>query len=130
MGAPNCIQDNEITVLLPEPDHNQGDCQMFGLHVCLTRLLADVLRSKLTVFSLACSCPESELQPAVYTVTGRLKSTYVRDAQKALRKTAAVGKEFRQDCDFTRMGAVPISRASATLMLYYHQVSNLWIDSR
>ncbi|KAL6819050.1 hypothetical protein V8C40DRAFT_252346 [Trichoderma camerunense] len=102
MGAPNCIQDNEITVLLPEPDHDQGDCQMFGLHVRLTRLLADVLRT-------------------VYTVTGRLKSTYVKDAQKALRKTAAVGKEFRQDCDFTRMGAAPISRASATLMLYYHQ---------
>ncbi|PTB50740.1 hypothetical protein M431DRAFT_533772 [Trichoderma harzianum CBS 226.95] len=96
MGAPNCIQDNEITVLLPEPDYDQGDCQMFGLHVRLTRLLADVLRS-------------------------RLKSTYVKDAQKTLRKTAAVGKEFRQDCDFTRMGAAPISRASATLLLYYHQ---------
>ncbi|PKK46836.1 hypothetical protein CI102_10016 [Trichoderma harzianum] len=102
MGAPNCIQDNEITVLLPEPDYDQGDCQMFGLHVRLTRLLADVLRT-------------------VYTVTGRLKSTYVKDAQKTLRKTAAVGKEFRQDCDFTRMGAAPISRASATLLLYYHQ---------
>ncbi|KAK4072126.1 transcriptional regulator family: Fungal Specific TF [Trichoderma harzianum] len=49
MGAPNCIQDNEITVLLPEPDHDQGDYQMFGLHVRLTRLLADVLRTSLDV---------------------------------------------------------------------------------
>ncbi|KAL7914114.1 hypothetical protein GGI35DRAFT_235735 [Trichoderma velutinum] len=102
MGAPNSIQDDEITVLLPEPGHDQGDYQLFGLHVRLSRLLADVLRT-------------------VYTVTGRLKSTYVRDAQKVLRKTAAVGKEFRQDCDFTGMGTAPISRASATLMLYYHQ---------
>lgn len=124
MGAPNCIQDNEITVLLPEPDHDQGDCQMFGLHVRLTRLLADVLRSKLTMCSPFYPCPESKPQPAVYTVTGRLKSTYVKDAQKALRKTAAVGKEFRQDCDLTTMGTAPISRASATLMLYYHQVSS------
>ncbi|KKP07460.1 hypothetical protein THAR02_00381 [Trichoderma harzianum] len=55
MGAPNCIQDNEITVLLPEPDHNQGDCQMFGLHVCLTRLLADVLRKAFLPFDLDCT---------------------------------------------------------------------------
>lgn len=123
MGAPNSIQDGEITVQLPEPDRDDGDCQMFGLHVRLTRLLADVLHSKLTMCSRLYSCLESKSQPAVYTVSGRLKSTYVRDAQKALRKTAAVGKEFRQDCDFTRMGTAPISRASATLMLYYHQVS-------
>ncbi|KAL7955780.1 hypothetical protein V8C34DRAFT_316216 [Trichoderma compactum] len=83
MGAPNSIQDGEITVQLPEPDHNHGDHQMFGLHVRLTRLLADVLHSQFSMYSPLYSCP------------------------KALRKTAA--------------GTAPISQASATLMLYYHQ---------
>ncbi|KAL7933028.1 hypothetical protein V8C35DRAFT_67699 [Trichoderma chlorosporum] len=102
MGAPNSIQDDEITVLLPEHSRDRRDYELFGFHVRLTRLLAEVLRT-------------------VYTVTGRLKRSYVRDAQKVLKKTAVVGKEFGQTVDLTGNGIAPISRPSATLMLYYHQ---------
>lgn len=46
MGAPNSIQDEDITVPLPESGHNTHIAKALRVHVALSRLLAKVLGSK------------------------------------------------------------------------------------
>lgn len=46
MGAPNSIQDEDITVTLPEAGNNAQTARALSVHVALSRLLAKVLNSK------------------------------------------------------------------------------------
>lgn len=46
MGAPNSIQDEDITVPLPEAGNNAQTARALSVHVALSRLLAKVLNSE------------------------------------------------------------------------------------
>jgi proline utilization trans-activator len=46
MGAPNSIQDSDLTVQLPASDTAAQKHKAFGIHVALSKLHAKILNSK------------------------------------------------------------------------------------
>ncbi|KAL0939637.1 uncharacterized protein CTRU02_206247 [Colletotrichum truncatum] len=102
MGAPNSIQDSDITVQLPKPDPAINKYKALGIHVVVSQLLAKVLNT-------------------VYGVDGRLDPSFLRNVQEVLRDMARLVPQLTAGFEFKFSSSEPASRVSATLNLCYHQ---------
>ncbi|OHW94686.1 C6 transcription factor [Colletotrichum incanum] len=102
MGAPNSIQDNDITVQLPRSDPPVQKYKALGIHVVLSRLLAKVLNT-------------------VYGVDGKLDPSFLKSVQEVLRDMARLAPQLTAGFEFKFNNSEPASRVSATLNLCYHQ---------
>ncbi|TQN67216.1 Proline utilization trans-activator, partial [Colletotrichum shisoi] len=102
MGAPNSIQDSDITVQLPRSDPAVQKHKALGIHVALSRLLAKVLNT-------------------VYGVDGRLDPSFLKSVQEVLRDMAALAPQLTAGFEFKLNSSEPASRVAATLNLCYHQ---------
>ncbi|GKT82597.1 hypothetical protein Ct61P_00447 [Colletotrichum tofieldiae] len=103
MGAPNSIQDNDITVQLPRSDPPVHKYKALGIHVVLSQLLAKVLNT-------------------VYGVDGKLDPSFLKSVQEVLRDMARLAPQLTAGFEFKFNNSEPASRVSATLNLCYHQV--------
>ncbi|KAF6798770.1 hypothetical protein CSOJ01_12659 [Colletotrichum sojae] len=102
MGAPNSIQDSDITVQLPSTDPPVHKFKALGIHVVLSRLLAKVLNT-------------------VYGVDGKLDPVFLKSVQEVLRDMAGLAPQLTAGFEFKLNNSEPASRLSATLNLLYHQ---------
>ncbi|EXF74544.1 hypothetical protein CFIO01_11795 [Colletotrichum fioriniae PJ7] len=102
MGAPNSIQDSDITVQLPRSDPVVHKYKALGIHVVLSQLLAKVLNT-------------------VYGVDGKLDPSFLKSVQEVLRDMARLAPQLTAGFEFKFNNSEPASRVSATLNLCYHQ---------
>ncbi|KAK1848088.1 C6 transcription factor [Colletotrichum chrysophilum] len=102
MGAPNSIQDSDITVHLPRSDPVVQKYKALSLHVVLSKLHAKVLNT-------------------VYGVDGKLDPSFLKNVQEALRDMARLAPQLTAGFEFKLNNSEPASRVSATLNLCYHQ---------
>ncbi|KAK2776493.1 C6 transcription factor [Colletotrichum kahawae] len=102
MGAPNSIQDSDITVYLPRSDPAVQKYKALGLHVVLSKLHAKVLNT-------------------VYGVNGKLDPSFLKNVQEVLRDMARLAPQLTAGFEFKLNNSEPASRVSATLNLCYHQ---------
>jgi hypothetical protein len=122
MGAPNSLQDEDISVPFPQPNRSIQKSTTLEMHVKLSRLIAKVLNSKSKQWFLLvklCWCGRCE---AVYAVDGRLDSSFLRNVQNMLRQLATLGEELNASVELDLNSLTPLSRVSATINLCYHQV--------
>ncbi|KAK1673881.1 fungal-specific transcription factor domain-containing protein [Colletotrichum godetiae] len=102
MGAPNSIQDSDITVQLPRSDPVVHKYKALGIHVVLSQLLAKVLNT-------------------VYGMDGKLDPSFLKSVQEVLRDMARLAPQLTAGFEFKFNNSEPASRVSATLNLCYHQ---------
>ncbi|KAF4854220.1 Proline utilization trans-activator [Colletotrichum siamense] len=102
MGAPNSIQDSDITVHLPRSDPVVQKYKALSLHVVLSKLHAKVLNT-------------------VYGVDGKLDPSFLKNVQEVLRDMARLAPQLTAGFEFKLNNSEPASRVSATLNLCYHQ---------
>ncbi|EQB55386.1 hypothetical protein CGLO_04700 [Colletotrichum gloeosporioides Cg-14] len=102
MGAPNSIQDSDITVHLPRSDPAVQKYKALSLHVVLSKLHAKVLNT-------------------VYGVDGKLDPSFLKNIQEVLRDMARLAPQLTAGFEFKLNNSEPASRVSATLNLCYHQ---------
>ncbi|KAK0369365.1 hypothetical protein CLIM01_13277 [Colletotrichum limetticola] len=102
MGAPNSIQDSDITIQLPRSDPVVHKYKALGIHVVLSQLLAKVLNT-------------------VYGVDGKLDPSFLKSVQEVLRDMARLAPQLTAGFEFKFNNSEPASRVSATLNLCYHQ---------
>ncbi|KAH6980711.1 fungal-specific transcription factor domain-containing protein [Ilyonectria sp. MPI-CAGE-AT-0026] len=101
MGAPSSINDNDVTVSLPSTQKSMQTSSALEMHVKLARLVAEVLNT-------------------IYSIDGRLHSSFLKNVQVILRQLAALAVELNAS-ETSLDSPDPISRVSATVNLCYHQ---------
>ncbi|KAI1362522.1 fungal-specific transcription factor domain-containing protein [Xylaria arbuscula] len=102
MGAPSSIRDEDITVPLPDYEKNCHFMKAMSLQVPLARLHAQVLSS-------------------IYSSDTYLRASYLENTRQVLKGMADLTSNLKQTFGMQFDNDGPISRASATLNLYYHQ---------
>ncbi|KAJ5499316.1 hypothetical protein N7453_008367 [Penicillium expansum] len=102
MGTPISINDADVTMGLPNSGILHQRCRTLGMHVRLSRIISNVLDS-------------------VYGSDGRLNQSFIKSVQEVLRSLAALAPDLERQFKLNGSSGEPISRATGTLHLCYHQ---------
>ncbi|CRL18099.1 Fungal transcriptional regulatory protein, N-terminal [Penicillium camemberti] len=97
MGTPISINDADVTMGLPNSGISHHRCRTLAMHVRLSRIISNVLDY------------------------GRLNQSFIKSVQEVLRSLAALAPDLEHQFKLNGSSGEPISRATGTLHLCYHQ---------
>lgn len=120
MGLPQSLSDDHINTLLPGFPGSLQRTATIGIHIKLSRIIAEINSSKHHCYTETLYSAYS--LSAVYAIDGRLNRNFLVRTKSALASIATLADELRNAFPLHLDRAISgVSRTSAYLHLLYHQ---------